>query len=226
MTHEEHQMKRRRHERIARVKRILRLMPRRATIHRFPVIRWFSRAARKRSYLWCFRVKNVVPALYAGFILSLLPIYGIQLPLAVALSFLLRANLPILTTLQFVTNPLTVLPIYFTAYQIGRVILNPLGFESPSLNMAEMKTLMDSLEAGNWGFNIRYLAKVWSITTLGGCVLGTFLGAVSSALYRLAAYEVDVFNKRFKELQKKRQEAADQPADHPTDSKKGPLPHG
>ncbi|MEX0332220.1 MAG: DUF2062 domain-containing protein [Puniceicoccaceae bacterium] len=206
MTHDEQRMKLLRHVRIARVKRILRIMPRKATVHKFPVLKWFAAAARKRSYLWCFRVKTVVPALYAGCILALLPIYGIQLPLAVLLAFVLRANLPILASLQFITNPLTVLPVYFTAFQIGRVILNPFGFESPSVSMAEMNTLINSLEAGNWGFNLKYLATIWLVTSLGACVLGTFLGALGSGLYRLAAYEVDVFNKRLKELQQRRME--------------------
>jgi uncharacterized protein (DUF2062 family) len=188
-------------------------------MHRFPVLKWFARAARKRSFLWCFRVKNVVPALYAGCILSLLPIYGIQLPLAVALAFLLKANLPILASLQFITNPLTVLPIYFTAYQVGRVILNPFGLDSPALNMGEMKILIDSLQAGNWGFNLRYLATVWMITSLGASVLGTSMGALGSGFYRLAAYEVDIFNKRLKDLQKRRMENAAKEAPVPMETR-------
>ena len=207
MTHEERKMRLLRHERIARVKRLLRVMPRKSNMHKFPVLKWFTKAARKRSYLWCFRVKTVVPAIYAGCILSLLPIYGIQLPLAVALSFLLRVNLPVLTTLQFITNPVTALPAYFTAYQIGRAMLNPFGIDPPVLNMEEMNLLMESLRAGNWGFNFKYLGTIWLFTTLGGCVLGIFLGTIASVIYRLAAYEVDVFNKKLHLLQQKIREA-------------------
>ena len=199
-------MKRQRHERIARVKRLLRLMPRKATMHRYPVLKWFTRAARNRSYLWCFRVKAVVPAFYVGCVLSLLPIYGIQIPLAVAFSFLLRANLPVMATLQFITNPITVVPAYFTAYQIGRVILNPFGFEAPALNMGEMRLLIEAARSGNWQQNLNYLWTVWWITSLGGLVLGTFLGSIGSAAYRLAAHEVDLFNRKFKEIQLKRRE--------------------
>ncbi|MGA1204190.1 MAG: DUF2062 domain-containing protein [Opitutales bacterium] len=206
MPNEEHNLKRQRHERIARVKRLLRLMPRKATMHRYPVLKWFTRAARKRSYLWCFRVKAVVPAFYVGCILSLLPIYGIQLPLAVAFAFLLRANLPILATLQFITNPLTVVPAYYTAYQIGRVTLHPFGIEAPLLNMAEMKSLMDAAQSGNWEYNLQYLWTIWWVTSLGGIVLGTFLGAIGSAAYRLAAYEVVVFNEKIKSLHLRRKE--------------------
>jgi uncharacterized protein (DUF2062 family) len=220
MTHEEQKMRLLRHERIARVKRLLRLMPRKATMHKFPVLKWFTKAARKRSYLWCFRVKTVVPAIYAGCILSLLPIYGIQLPLAVALSFLLRANLPILASLQFITNPLTALPAYFTAYQIGRIIMLPFGIDSPSLNMDEMKILMDSIRAGNWGYNFNYIGTVWLFTALGGIVLGTFLGTIGSVFYRMAAYEVVVFNDKLRALQKKIRESH---AKEDLDQNKTPL---
>ncbi|MGC9450144.1 MAG: DUF2062 domain-containing protein [Oceanipulchritudo sp.] len=209
MTLEEHRLYRQRHERIARVKRVLRWMPRRATVHRYPVLKWFAKASRKRSYLWCFRVRKVVPALYAGCILALLPLYGIQLPLAVALAFLLRVNLPVLFSLQFITNPLTALPCYFAAYQIGRVILNLFGIDSPHLNMQEMKFLIDSLQAGDWGYNLKYIATVWGITFLGGSVLGSFLATVASGIYKFAAYEVAASYRRLKELQEKRHAQTD-----------------
>lgn len=220
MTHEEHRLNRRRHERIARVKRVLRWMPRRTNVHRYPVLRWFASAARKRSYLWCFRVKNAIPALYAGCILALLPLYGIQLPLAVGLAFLLRANLPILTSTIFITNPLTILPAYYACFQIGRVLLNAFGVDSPHINMAEMKLLIEALQEGNWAMNLHYLATVWWITSLGGFVLGTSLATVAAGIYKLAAYEVMVSVKRLKELQKKRQEQAAASPEHPATSNK------
>ena len=207
MIHEEQRLYRQRSERIARVKRWLRWMPRRTNVHRYPVLKWFAKAARKRSYLWCFRVRSAIPALYAGCILAMLPLYGVQLPLAALLAFALRANLPILATTQFITNPVTAVPLYFAAYQTGRVIFNLFGWESPHLNMAEMKALIHALEAGNWGFNIRYLWKVWLVTSLGGTILGTFMASVASILYRLAAYEVSVSYRRLRELQARRQTA-------------------
>ena len=209
MTHEEHELHRQRHERIARVKRLLRRMPRRATMHRFPVLKWFSNSARKRSYLWCFRVKAVIPALYAGCILTFLPIYGIQVPLSIALAFLLRANLPVLVSLQLVSNPLTILPLYFSCYQIGKSILHLFSITTPVLNMAEMRTLVAAAEAGQWGLNLQYLLTVWGIISLGALVLGTFAASMASLAYRLAAYEVVVFNRKIRELQLKQRNSRD-----------------
>lgn len=210
MTHEEDRLNRRRRERIARVKRILRWMPRRSNVHRYPVLKWFARAARDRSYLWSFRVGRAVPALYAGSILSLMPLYGIQLPLAVAFAFVLRANLPLLFSLQFITNPITLLPAYFAGFQVGRAVLSLFSIETPHLNMAEMRLLMDAVKAGHWAMNLKYLAAVWGITSLGSLILGTFLGSITSLFYKLAAYEVTVSYRRLKDLQQRRQEAARQ----------------
>ncbi len=211
MTTEESRLYRLRQERVARVKRLLRRMPRRSNVHKYPVLKWFASAARKRSYLWSFRVRYMIPAFYAGCIITILPIYGIQLPLAVLFAFLLRANLPVLTSLQFITNPLTAVPIYFAAFQVGRVVMNLFGMETPQLNMHQLRFLLETFRDGEWGPNLRYMGTVWLLTCLGGIILGTFLGALLSGFYRLAAYEVVVFNKRIRELQKKRQESGSPP---------------
>ncbi|HCR37111.1 MAG TPA: hypothetical protein DIU37_03070, partial [Opitutae bacterium] len=53
--------KQERYSRIRRVKKLLRPLPRRANIHRYPFIKWFANAAHKRPYLWSFRTKEVTP---------------------------------------------------------------------------------------------------------------------------------------------------------------------
>lgn len=217
MIHEEKRLLLLRWARIARVKRILRWMPRRATMHRYPVIRWFARSARTRSQLWSFRVPHAVPAIYAGCILALIPIYGVQLPIAVALAFLLRANLPILFSLQFITNPLTVVPIYFACFQIGHVILTTFGLHPTSINMQQMRLLYNSLSSGNWAYNFKYVAEIWLLTALGGCIIGTFLAVVGAVSYRVGAYEVTVVNNKIRGFQKKHMRAAEKDAGQPAE---------
>jgi len=205
MTHEEQRLRRLRHERIARTKRLLRWMPRRTNVHRYPGLKWVAAAARRRHYLWSFRVRPAVWAIYAGTILSLLPIYGVQVPIALLLAFLLRANLPILVSLQFITNPLTALPIYYVAYHIGRLFLLFLGHHAPMLDRHELHVLIEGIKAGEWGANAAYVGTVWAITALGGLIVGTFVASIGGMLYRLAAHEVSVTFHRLKELQNQRQ---------------------
>jgi uncharacterized protein (DUF2062 family) len=187
MTNETHRLFEEKHRRIRRIKRLMRHLPRRANVHRYPVLSWFTKTARKRIYLWSFRPEQAVPALRVGCILTLLPIYGLQIPLAFLLALVLRANLPILAGLQLITNPFTVLPIWFALYQIGRMALGLLAIESSPFGKNEVEILINNFFSGNWGNNLDTLLSVFAITSLGGIIIGTFIGVISGSLYQLIA---------------------------------------
>jgi uncharacterized protein (DUF2062 family) len=187
MTDAEDEFHKTKWRRIRRVKRWLRPLPRRATIHRYPILKFFAEAARKRAYIWSFRLENAVPAIYAGSILTLMPLYGIQLPLSLLLALVLRANLPILAGLQVVSNPITVIPIWFSAYQIGRHFLGVLGVEAAPLARGEVQSLLYNFTHGLWGDHIARLLTVFGVTSLGSIVMGSFFGLIGSIIYRMVA---------------------------------------
>lgn len=114
--------------RVRRVKFLLRFVPRRARFHRYPLVGRFAVIARRRSHLWSFKTPHIRPALYAGSILSLLPFLGIQLPVAFALALLFRANFMVLGGLQFLTNPVTAVPVYYGTYKVGKAVIDFSGF--------------------------------------------------------------------------------------------------
>jgi uncharacterized protein (DUF2062 family) len=187
MTIEENELRETRTRRIRRVKRWLRLLPRRTNIHRYPILWRFSVGARKRTYLWSFRVEHTVPAIYAGFILALMPLYGIQIPIALCLALFLRANLPILVGLQMLSNPLTILPFWYAAYQVGSNVLRVVSIETPQLGQNDVKAIVDNFTTGQWSSNIEPLRATFSIMCLGGIVIGLFFGLISSFAYRFTA---------------------------------------
>jgi len=187
MTPEEKALREKRSERIRRVKRWLRPLPRRATLHRYPILGRFADTARKRIYLWSFREEHAVPAIYAGCVLTLLPLYGIQLPLSFLFALWIRANLPILAGLQLVSNPVTALPIWFSDYQVGRSVLGIVGVEARQLQKSEVRSLLDNFVSGEWGTNLDRIVSVFGVTSLGGIVMGTFFGLVASVAYRIVA---------------------------------------
>ncbi len=187
MTAEETELHQTKWRRIRRVKRWLRPLPRRTNIHRYPILKWFSDAARKRIYVWSFRSENAVPAIYAGSILTLMPVYGIQIPTALVLALLLRANLPILVGLQMVSNPLTAVPLWLADYQVGRTVLGILGVEVGPLTRGELKGMLDNFIHGDWGNRFESLSTVFSVTSLGAIVLGVFFGLIGSFAYRIIA---------------------------------------
>lgn len=72
--------------------------------------------------LWCLERHSVARGVAAGLFMGLLmPIA--QMLFAAGASVLLRGNVPISVACTLVTNPLTVPPIYYAAYQIGDSVL-------------------------------------------------------------------------------------------------------
>ena len=129
MPHRSHPLHRQLLERRRRLKRWLRPLPRRTNVGRYPVIKWFADAARRRPWLWSFRRREVMVSIYAGSVLALLPTYGVQVLLGLALAVVLRGNLAVMTALQMVVNPLTIVPIYAATYFIGDALLAAAGID-------------------------------------------------------------------------------------------------
>lgn len=115
--------------RIRRAKQLLRPLPRKATLHRWPVLKWFAVTARKRPYLWSFRIREVSLALYLGFVIAFLPIVGLQFVLAFASAWVLRANLPVIMGTQLVTNLATMWAIYPALALLGDRVIQTLRLD-------------------------------------------------------------------------------------------------
>jgi uncharacterized protein (DUF2062 family) len=160
------------------LRRLLRPLPRRANIRRYPVIKWFAETAGRLPFLWSFKRSSVAPALYFGTVLAVLPLYGIQFALAFAAAILFRANVTVLFGLQLITNPLTLGPIYYVTYKIGMWLIATTGFGEGAVG---------------WGTRINALF-------VGGIVLGLAIAVVIDLLWLLIAWEARVFRARFERL--------------------------
>jgi uncharacterized protein (DUF2062 family) len=192
-----------RHGRRRRAKRLLRFVPRKAMLHKYPVIGRFAEFARRRAYLWSFRSQHLRPSFYAGSILALLPVMGVQLPAALALSLVLRGNFMVMGGLQFITNPFTAAPIYYATHQLGAKVIDVSGIgrsievieltathptdarsavpQPPQLEAARV-TPPDG-EPVHW---TRRVGNAINALVLGGVISGTLLGAALDVLWRIA----------------------------------------
>ena len=108
----------------------MRPLPRRSNIHRYPVLKWFSNIAYQRSYLWSFRSREMIWALFIGMWVAMLPIVSIQMIVVFLIALIIRANLPVIVALQWISNPFTMGPIYFADYKIGMEIFRLLGIST------------------------------------------------------------------------------------------------
>ena len=200
---QENEYRTKRHSRIRLLKKILRPLPRKATIHRYPILRHFSDTARKRFFLWSFKQEYVIRAIYAGCILSLMPIYGLQIIAAFIFSLLLRANLMVMVALQFITNPITAVPLYILCFKVGGFFIDPLYDNPPEINIAEFLQKQDEgqphmsdmvaevLEQSQADDDTATVAQkvVYAMTAIsvGGIVIGGILGVILSIIYRWVA---------------------------------------
>jgi uncharacterized protein len=97
--------------------------------------RWFMTPFRHLLHdhrLWSIRRKNVVPAFSLGLFIAFLPFPGHPIEAALA-ALLLRVNIPVAALATFVSNPLTMGPIYYFTYKVGADLLSvepePFSFE-------------------------------------------------------------------------------------------------
>ena len=172
-----------RRRRIRRLKKWMRPLPRRSNIHRYPVLKWFAGMARRRVFLWSFRSREMVTALFLGLIVAFLPLVGIQMLIVFFLALWFRANLPVIVALQWVSNPFTMGPIYFADYQIGLAMMelfsiapepNPLlqpDYDWAHFELRDLGALLDTFPP----------------MMLGGLALGSFIGLVVSVAYKWLA---------------------------------------
>ena len=173
-----------RRRRIRLVKKWLKPLPRRSTVHRYPILKWFGESAKKRSYLWSFRSREMIPAIYLGMVIALMPLVGVQMLVVTFFAiFLFRANLPMLIGLQWISNPLTMGPIYFADYQIGIALMEMIGLE-PVIN----SILQPDYDWAHFKWSdLSGLLDTFPPMLLGGLVLGSFAGLVGVAFYKYLA---------------------------------------
>ncbi len=172
-----------RRRRIRRVKKWLRPLPRRTNVHRYPVLKWFAGTARRHSYLWSFRTRQMRSAIFVGLIIALMPLVGLQMFLVFFLALGFRANLPVIVALQWISNPLTMGPIYYADYKIGMAIMELFGV-SPEPN----PLLQSNYDWTHFELvDIVDLLDTFPPMMLGGCTFGIFAGFLAASSYKWLA---------------------------------------
>lgn len=72
--------------------------------------------------LWSLHRRGVTKAVAIGLFFAMLPIVG-QMALAALLALWIRVNLPVAVISTWVTNPVTFVPVYYSAYRLGAMLL-------------------------------------------------------------------------------------------------------
>lgn len=130
-------------------------------------------------YLKLLRVRGtpgqIARGLGVGVFAGMLPMFGLQTIIAIALAFAVRGNKIIAVLGTWVSNPLTDIPIHLFNFQVGRWLLGARGQA-----FVEIRSWQDLL---NQGFQV---VGIW---LLGGISVGLVTGLFSYWLgFYLAGY--------------------------------------
>lgn len=115
-------------------KTIQRFLPNPQKIANSKAVRVFGSVGQQAN-LWHLNRRSASRAFAIGLFVAFLPL-PMQMMIAAALAIYFRANLPLSAALVWITNPLTMPPIFYSAYLLGAFLLGrsaePFLFE-PSL---------------------------------------------------------------------------------------------
>ena len=121
--------------------------------------------------IWHLNRHSVSTATFVGCFVAFIPLPA-QMIIAALMAFVVRANLPISVALVWITNPVTMAPIYYVAYKVGTAVMDteaaPFNFEL------------------SWQWLHHGLENNWQPFLLGCLLCGLFFSLLASTLVRLA----------------------------------------
>ena len=116
-------------------------LPTRNDIENHRALSWAKPLMNNKEY-WKLNEQSISRAVFIGILISFVPL-PIQMILAVLLGLFLRANLILSAALVWISNPVTIPPIFYFCYRLGRWLMQA---HSPSLSEQgmSMKTIVSN----------------------------------------------------------------------------------
>lgn len=151
-------------------KLLKRYMPDHHAIHEHKSLRFLG-ALIHNPNLWHLNRRSVAGAFAVGLFAAFIPLPS-QMAIAAAAAIPFRVNLPISVALVWITNPLTMPPIYYVVYRIGTWAL---GTPAPEVGF---EISLDWL--------MTEMTVIWKPFLLGSLIVGVVSSVTGYLLVRLA----------------------------------------
>lgn len=129
-------------------------------------------------------------------LVAFLPLVGFQTVISISLAALARANKAVCVPIVWITNPLTMVPIYAGCLALGRVILASPISEADADAIAIIQQSERSLRLFEWQFwsdLFQFLAGLGLELWLGCAIVGLFFATVS---YIATVHGVNFYRER------------------------------
>src|SRR5690554_1246360 len=121
--------------------------------------------------LWHITRHSVARAMACGLFVAMLPI-PMQMLVSAFIAVLIRANLPISVGMVWVTNPITMPPVFFTQYKVGTMLLG-----------APERSMPMELSLGWLASEIQHIWQPMLIGSLLSAVVLASIGYFGTLLY-------------------------------------------
>lgn len=119
--------------------------------------------------LWHFNRRSVSGAFAVGIFCAFIPL-PLQMVIAAAIAILVRVNLPISVSLVWLTNPITMPPIFYTSYKVGAFAMGQEAITNDYQLTAEWFT--------------EQLDLIWQPFLLGSFICGVISSVIAYTLIR------------------------------------------
>ncbi len=149
--------------------------------------------------LWHLNRRSVAGAFAVGLFVAFLPL-PMQMLIAAVIAILVRVNLPISVILVWISNPVTIPPIFYTAYSLGRKLLG-----EPARQFRVEFT---------WEWFSTELLTVWKPLLTGSLILGAAAGLAGYLLVRFLWWLNLVQRARARRYLRRMRERAARDAEH------------
>jgi uncharacterized protein len=120
--------------------------------------------------IWHMTRRSISGAAFVGLFVAWLPIPG-QMLLAGIAAILLRCNLPLSVALVWVTNPVTMPAMFFSAYKLGTWLLD--------------RRLMVTSSGVSWQWITNELPQIWQPLLLGSTIFAVISGGAGYLVVQL-----------------------------------------
>lgn len=148
---------------------IQRLLPHHERVRNHPHLkRVFGKLLHDPNLLHLNR-RSASGGFFVGLFFAFMPV-PVQMLLAAGAAIIFRVNLPLSVTLVWITNPVTIPPVFYFTYRLGAWLMD-----------APLKAQKFTF---TWGWFSSVFVEIWQPLLLGSTVCGLFAGLAGYAVIR------------------------------------------
>ncbi|NKB97958.1 MAG: DUF2062 domain-containing protein [Pseudomonadales bacterium] len=144
-------------------KRFLKYLPTRRELLQSRPLRPISHLLQMEE-IWHMNRRSVSGAFFIGLFAAFLPLPG-QMIIAAVLAIATRCNLPISVGLVWLTNPVTIPPMFYFTYRLGAWLLN-MELETESIDLS-VQWLWDNFGQIGWPLLFGSVVSGWVVGVTG-----------------------------------------------------------